>query len=113
MTFNDELIDLGDTESMMEESPVEKLQREIREVLRVHCIQAGGKHYTDQVIDPIAISYLNNLSSPQTKVLKYTMRYKAKGGKKDLMKACDILYKMLQYEYNTDPEEIHAYCTGQ
>lgn len=99
-------------EDFLEESPLEEFRREITQVLRKHAIQAGSKHYTDQVIDPIAIAYLNDLSGPQLKVIKYVMRYKDKDGKKDLMKACDVLYKMLQYEYDVEPETIHAYCTG-
>lgn len=90
------------------EDRIEAMREEVREVLLRYRTpqQADGKsHYTDFVIEPLDLGYLNNLNSAQVKVIKYLMRHSSKNGAMDIHKAIDILHKILQYEYGELPNE--------
>ena len=90
------------------ENRIESMQKEVREVLlryREPKQADGKKHYTNFVIEPLDLGYLNNLNSAQVKVIKYLMRHSTKGGATDIHKAIDILHKILQYEYGESLNE--------
>ena len=62
--------------------------------------QVGGKHYKDLAIQPVEYISKNNLSYLQGSVIKYTTRYKSKGGVEDLQKAIHFLQMMIHEEEN-------------
>ena len=86
---------------------VEQFRDDVRNVLSQYrkTNQVGGSHYTDMVVEPIDLYYLNNLTPLQLKVVKYVMRYQTKDGLKDIKKAREMLGKIAAYEYNVDLEE--------
>ena len=49
--------------------------------------QVGGSHYKKYAIQPVEYAMLNNLNCCQANAIKYTTRYKDKGGIEDLRKA--------------------------
>ena len=76
--------------------------------------QYGGSHYKKYAIQPVEYAMLNNLNYCQANAIKYTTRYKDKGGIEDLRKAIhniEILIELEQKggrftdEPRKDPEE--------
>ncbi|MBL4795804.1 MAG: DUF3310 domain-containing protein [Oleispira sp.] len=78
--------------------------------------QIGGTHYTDMKIQPLEYSMANNLNACEHSVLKYISRHKQKGGREDLLKARDMLDKLIEFEY-PDPtkaeEPDEELCTDE
>ena len=62
--------------------------------------QVGGDHYKNLAIQPVEYIIANNLSYLQGSVIKYTTRYKSKGGVEDLNKAIHFLQMMINEEEN-------------
>ena len=62
--------------------------------------QVGGDHYKNLAIQPVEYITANNLSYLQGSVIKYTTRYKSKGGVEDLKKAIHFLQMMIHEEEN-------------
>ena len=62
--------------------------------------QVAGSHYKDLAIQPVEYIIANNLSYLQGSVIKYTTRYKSKGGVEDLKKAIHFLQMMIHEEEN-------------
>lgn len=94
-----------DGDQRVNDNIIQCMKNDVREFLKLYRQpnQADGKsHYTDFVVEPLDLAYLNNLNAAQTKVIKYTMRHASKDGAKDIRKAIDILHKILQYEYGED-----------
>jgi hypothetical protein len=48
--------------------------------------QVGGGHYKDMKIQPIEFILANDLPFCEGNIIKYTCRYKQKGGKEDIKK---------------------------
>lgn len=48
--------------------------------------QVGGKHYKDMKIQPVEFILANDLGFCEGNIIKYTCRYKQKGGVEDLEK---------------------------
>ena len=67
---------------------------------RPYSAQVGGDHYKDLAIQPVEYIVANNLSYLQGSVIKYTTRYKSKGGVEDLKKAIHFLQMMIHEEEN-------------
>jgi hypothetical protein len=61
--------------------------------------QVGGEHYKGRKIQPHEYSHANGLGWHQGEIIKYTTRYKDKGGKEDLEKAIHVLQLLLELEY--------------
>lgn len=64
--------------------------------------QVGGDHYKHMPIQPMQYSMANNLNACQHTVIKYVTRYKAKGGKQDLLKAIHTLQYLIELEYGNN-----------
>lgn len=62
--------------------------------------QVGGNHYKKYSIQPVEYSMANNLNYCQANVVKYTTRYRDKGGVEDLKKAQHYLQLLMQLEYD-------------
>ena len=62
--------------------------------------QVAGDHYKNLAIQPVEYIIANNLSYLQGSVIKYTTRYKSKGGVEDLNKAIHFLQMMIHEEEN-------------
>lgn len=67
-------------------------------------IQIGGDHYK-LPIQPIEYIWKNKLNFFQGNIIKYTTRYKAKGGKEDLLKARHYIDMLIEFEYGEETEE--------
>ena len=67
-------------------------------------IQIGGDHYK-LPIQPIEYIWKNKLNFFQGNIIKYTTRYKAKGGKADLLKARHYIDMLIEFEYGEETEE--------
>lgn len=63
--------------------------------------QVGGQHYKMYGIQPIEYAMANNLNYCQANVVKYTTRYRDKGGKQDLEKAIHNLQILIELEYGS------------
>ena len=63
-------------------------------------IQIGGEHY--KLVEYI---WKNKLNFFQGNIIKYTTRYKAKGGKEDLLKARHYIDMLIEFEYGEETEE--------
>lgn len=61
--------------------------------------QVGGAHYKSLKIQPMEYSMKNELNACQHTAIKYITRYKAKGGKQDIMKAIHTLQMLIEIEY--------------
>lgn len=48
--------------------------------------QVGGSHYKDFAIQPIEFIYKNKIGFIEGNIIKYTCRWRAKGGIQDLLK---------------------------
>jgi hypothetical protein len=64
--------------------------------------QVGGNHYKDMPIQPVEYIAVNELSFLQGSVVKYVIRYKAKGGLQDLEKARHCIDLMIEFEYGNN-----------
>lgn len=64
--------------------------------------QVGGDHYKNMKIQPLEYSMANNLNACEHSVVKYVSRHKSKGGKQDLLKAIDMINKLIEFEYPID-----------
>lgn len=62
--------------------------------------QVGGKHYKVYKIQPIEYAMANGLNYCQANVIKYTTRYRDKGGIEDLRKAIHNLEILIELETN-------------
>ena len=63
----------------------------------------GGDHYVKLGIEPWQIIDTNKMDFYEGSVLKYLMRHKRKAGAQDLLKAIDVLQKMVR-----DYDEIYT-----
>lgn len=61
-------------------------------------IPAIDAHYTKYAIQPMEFSLANNLDVAQHTVIKYTVRYRDKGGIRDLKAAIRVLELMIERE---------------
>jgi len=61
--------------------------------------QIGGDHYKNMKIQPLEYSMANGLNACEHSVVKYVSRHRAKGGKQDLLKAIDMINKLIEFEY--------------
>ena len=64
--------------------------------------QIGGNHYTKLAIQPLEYAMKNKLDACQHSIIKYVTRFRDKGGKTDLDKAIDMVYKLIELEYGKD-----------
>jgi len=62
--------------------------------------QEGGDHYKGYSIQPIEFSMANKLDQCQASVVKYTVRFRDKGGLEDLKKAIHYLKLLAKFDYN-------------
>lgn len=60
--------------------------------------QVGGDHYKKKRIQPWEVIEANEMGFWDGNALKYTMRYKDKGGVDDLRKAIHYLEKLIELE---------------
>ena len=73
--------------------------------------QIGGSHYTDMKIQPLEYSMANKLNACEHSIVKYVSRHGSKNGLEDLLKAKDMLDKLIEFEYPTpDYTEEEAYA---
>jgi hypothetical protein len=49
--------------------------------------QVGGSHYKKYKIQPVEFIIKNNIGFVEGNIIKYVLRFKEKGGVKDLLKA--------------------------
>lgn len=61
-------------------------------------IQVGGDHYKKLKIQPMQYSMANGLDACQHTVIKYTTRFRDKGGIADLEKAIHTLQMLIEFE---------------
>ena len=71
----------------------------VTENLNAFDIQIGGDHYKHYAIQPLQFIEANKLSFAEGCVVKYLMRYKDKGGIKDLKKAKHYIDLIIESEY--------------
>jgi hypothetical protein len=65
--------------------------------------QVGGGHYKSMKIQPIEFVLANELGFCEGNIIKYTCRYKQKGGKEDLKKVIHYAELLIaQLEKDTD-----------
>lgn len=62
-------------------------------------VQEGGSHYKNCAIQPIEYAMKNNLDHCQANIIKYTTRFRDKGGKEDLLKARHYIDLLIEFEY--------------
>jgi hypothetical protein len=62
-------------------------------------VQVAGGHYKGYKIQPIEYIVANGIGFLAGNVIKYTTRYKDKGGAEDIRKAIHYLQMILQFEY--------------
>ena len=60
--------------------------------------QVAGSHYKKYAIQPVEYAMLNNLNYCQANAIKYTTRYKDKGGIEDLRKAIHNIEILIELE---------------
>ena len=61
--------------------------------------QVGGSHYKDTAIQPVEFIQKNNLGFCEGNAIKYLVRHKSKGGRKDVEKAIHYLELLLELDY--------------
>lgn len=69
-------------------------------------LQVGGSHYKSMKIQPVEFILANGLGFCEGNIIKYTCRYKQKGGVQDLRKVihyAELLIKSLEQQQT--PEE--------
>lgn len=64
--------------------------------------QEGGTHYKHYEIQPVEFAMRNKLDLCQANIVKYTVRFRDKGGKEDLLKARHYIDLLIEYEYGSD-----------
>lgn len=79
--------------------------------------QVGGQHYKTYAIQPLQYILANKLSFAEGNVVKYTTRWKEKGGVQDLKKARHYLDMMIEDEedkvsFNDFTEDFDTYEMG-
>lgn len=65
--------------------------------------QVGGTHYKSMKIQPVEFILANDLGFCEGNIIKYTCRYKQKGGVQDLKKVihyAELLIKSLEEQQN-------------
>lgn len=62
--------------------------------------QIGGSHYKNQGIEPAKLWLKNDLRGCEAAAIKYIMRWRNKGGIKDLEKAIHFLHMLIAHEYD-------------
>ena len=67
-------------------------------------VQVGGNHYKKYKIQPIEYAMANDLNYCQANAVKYTTRYRDKGGVEDLRKAIHNLEILIELESRDRPE---------
>jgi hypothetical protein len=60
--------------------------------------QIGGSHYKDLKIQPVEFIHANGIGFFEGNVIKYITRWKAKGGKGDLLKARHYIDLLLELD---------------
>ena len=60
--------------------------------------QVGGKHYKDMKIQPVEFILANDLGFCEGNIIKYTCRYKQKGGVEDLEKVVHYAQMLIERE---------------
>jgi len=68
-------------------------------------VQVGGEHYKTFDIQPIEYCMRNGLDHCQSNVIKYTTRFRDKGGLEDLLKARHYIDLLIEFEYGQDIDE--------
>lgn len=63
-------------------------------------VQEGGNHYKIWKIQPVEFAMTNGLDLCQANVVKYTCRFRLKGGIEDLRKAKHYLELLAHFEYD-------------
>lgn len=66
--------------------------------------QIGGTHYKDYEIQPVEFAMRNKLDLCQANIVKYTVRFRDKGGLEDLLKARHYIDLLIEYEYGKQEE---------
>lgn len=61
--------------------------------------QEGGDHYKKMAIEPAEYIHKNSIGFLAGNAIKYTSRYKSKGGKEYIKKAIHYLQMILEMEY--------------
>lgn len=79
-----------------------KKMRAIKEANEALNKQEGGDHYKGYAIQPVQFAMSNNLDLCQANVVKYTVRFRDKGGIEDLRKARHYLELLAKFEYNEE-----------
>jgi len=64
--------------------------------------QIEGSHYKHMTIQPIEFCQKNELNFCESNVIKYLVRHRLKGGKKDLDKAIHNIQLLIAMEYPHD-----------
>ncbi len=75
--------------------------------------QVGGNHYKGYKIQPIEYAMANNLNYCQANAIKYTTRYRDKGGKEDLLKAIHNLELLIELEYPSTKTDQQLFWTDE
>ena len=60
--------------------------------------QVGGSHYKDMAIQPVQYIHANGIGFLEGNVIKYTTRWRDKGGLSDLRKARHYLDMLIELE---------------
>jgi hypothetical protein len=60
--------------------------------------QEGGDHYKDRAIQPVQYIHANGIGFFEGNVIKYTTRWRDKGGLSDLRKARHYLDMLIELE---------------
>lgn len=60
--------------------------------------QIGGSHYKEFEIQPVEFIHKNGLNFLEGNIIKYTCRYKSKGGIEDLQKAKHYIEMLIELE---------------
>lgn len=61
--------------------------------------QIAGDHYKGMAIQPVKFIHANNIPFCEASAIKYLCRWRAKGGKKDLLKAKHFIDILIELEY--------------
>lgn len=68
------------------------------EMMSANDMQVGGKHYSDNAIQPWDFIVSNNIGYLEGNIIKYVARWRKKGGVEDLRKAGHYLQKLIEVE---------------
>jgi hypothetical protein len=74
--------------------------------------QIGGNHYKEKSIQPWDYIAANKLGYFEGNIIKYTTRWRDKGGTNDLLKAQHYLNKLIEIEHNTITAQNHTITKG-